>query len=76
VHSVLFMGSPEPTHAEGVTAHLDRGIASLPAHRAYLKGLGHDVDARNFLVEMTTAPGRAIDARHSVAFEVASNVGV
>ena len=33
-------GSPQPTHAVDLTDTLDRGVASLAAHRVYLEGLG------------------------------------
>ncbi|WP_084614223.1 PIG-L deacetylase family protein [Nakamurella lactea] len=33
-------GSGQPSHAVDVSDHLDAGVASLSAHRAYLEGLG------------------------------------
>jgi LmbE family N-acetylglucosaminyl deacetylase len=40
VRNALVTGSPHSTHAMDVTATVDRAVASLAAHSAYLKGLG------------------------------------
>lgn len=40
VRRALVAGSPSATHALDVTATVDRAVASLTAHRAYLEGLG------------------------------------
>lgn len=76
VRSVLLMGSTEPTHAVDVTAHLEAGIASLQAHRAYLDGLGREFDPAEFVRESTAFAGRAIGADHAVAFEQLHNLSV
>lgn len=76
VESVLLMGSNEPTHAVDVSSHLEQGINSLRAHKAYLEGLGRDFDPDKFLREMTAVAGRHLGVRYAVAFEVLSNVGV
>lgn len=46
-----------PTHAVDVTGHLDAGVASLEAHRAYLDGLGGDLDVRAMLEGFARATG-------------------
>lgn len=76
VHSILLMGSTDPTHAVDVTEHLDTGIASLRAHQAYLAGLGRAFDPAGFLRESTRAPGLAIGVPHAVAFEQLLNLSV
>jgi len=68
---VAFSGSPEPTHAVDVTGFLDRGVASLREHRAYLEGLGgamSDPDA--FLRGAAESLGARQGVEHAVAFEV------
>ncbi|CAN5778055.1 PIG-L family deacetylase [soil metagenome] len=75
-----FGGSPEPTHAVDVTGWLDRGVASLAEHRAYLTGLGDGgggggggggmADPDAFLRPMAEAAGRAAGVTHAVTFEV------
>jgi LmbE family N-acetylglucosaminyl deacetylase len=76
VRSILLMGSTEPTHAVDVSEHLESGIASLRAHKAYLAGLGRAFDPAGFLRESTRSPGRSIGVEHAVAFEQLVNVSV
>jgi LmbE family N-acetylglucosaminyl deacetylase len=40
VRWVAVANSPQPTHFVDITATIDRGVASLEAHRQYLAGLG------------------------------------
>jgi hypothetical protein len=65
-------GSPAPTHAVDVTGSLDRGIASLNAHRAYLAGLGPGPmsDADAFLRESARQTGERFGGTPAVAFEL------
>jgi LmbE family N-acetylglucosaminyl deacetylase len=60
VRYVAVSGAPEPSHAVDITDTLDRAVASLEAHRAYLDGLGDHpmASAREFLewIADTTAP--------------------
>jgi LmbE family N-acetylglucosaminyl deacetylase len=65
---VAFIGSPHATHAVDVTGFLDRGIASLKEHRAYLEHTGTDADA--MLREWAEEAGRAVGVEHAVSFEV------
>jgi LmbE family N-acetylglucosaminyl deacetylase len=67
---VGFNGSPEPTHAVDVTGYLDRGVASLEAHRAYIAGLGGDFDAPGFLGGAARSAGERLGVEHAVALEV------
>lgn len=68
---VAFSGSPAPTHAVDVTGFLDRGIASLREHRAYLDGLGGAMaDPDAFLRGHAEEVGRRQGVQHAVAFEV------
>jgi LmbE family N-acetylglucosaminyl deacetylase len=79
-HVAAFNGSPEATHAVDVTGWLDRGIASLEEHRAYLAGLrgpngadglGDDAtDAASVLTPAAESVGEQFGVRHAVAFEV------
>ena len=70
------MGSGTPTHGADVGDHLDAGIESLRAHRAYLDGLGRDFDVAGFLRMMTAEPGRALGVEHAVAFGCVQLAGV
>ena len=65
--------APECTHAVDVTDTLDRGIASLEEHRAYLAGLddeGTDPDA--FLRGHAAAGGARLGVTYAVEFELIS----
>ncbi len=68
---LAFNASPQATHAVDVTGHLDRGIASLREHRAYLEGLGDGTtDPDAFLRGGAEAVGARQGVEHAVAFEI------
>ena len=70
-HTVAFNGSPEATHAVDVTGWLDRGVASLEQHAAYLRGLGDGTtQAADVLTPAAEATGEAFGVTHAVSFEV------
>ncbi len=63
--------APAPTHFVDVAATIDRGIASLSEHRAYLAGLGEGTtDPDSFLREHAAAAGRAVGVEYAVEFEL------
>jgi LmbE family N-acetylglucosaminyl deacetylase len=66
---VAVVASPQPTHAVDVTATLDRGVASLRAHAAYLAGLGVD-DPEAMLRAWAEAAGARFGDRPAVTFEL------
>jgi LmbE family N-acetylglucosaminyl deacetylase len=68
VRHVLFAGSPSATHAVDVTGFLDRGIASLNEHKAYLDHVGTDAD--EWLRSGAEASGARMGVKHAVTFEV------
>ena len=71
VKRVAFAGSPEATHGVDITGFLDRGIASLEAHAAYMKGLGSDwPPADMFLTQMAEDAGPRLGVEHAAIFEV------
>ncbi len=70
VKKVLISGSPQPTHAVDVTDYLDKGIASLKAHRAYIANLSGDFDPETFLRSSAKANGKRFRCKYAVAFEV------
>lgn len=71
VRLVAFAGSPDATHAVDTTGYLARGIASLEAHAAYLRGLGPEhPPADMFLTAMAEGTGPRLGVEHAVAFEV------
>ena len=63
--------SPRPTHFVDVTATIDRGVASLGEHRAYLAGLGEDAtDPDGFLRGNAARVGERCGVAYAVEFEV------
>ncbi len=71
VRAVLVNASPEPTHAVDVTATLDRGVASLREHHAYLAGLGDgSFDPEEFLESFARQAGSRLGVTFAVSFEI------
>ncbi len=68
---IFVFASPFPTHAVDVTESLDRGVASLRAHKAYLKGLGEGgmADPDTFLRSAAEDAGKRFGGRPAVTFE-------
>ena len=68
VRWLLVAGDPHPTHGVEVTGEaLQRGIASLEAHREYLALLpGHPAPAE-LVPALTAAQGRLVGVEHAVA---------
>jgi LmbE family N-acetylglucosaminyl deacetylase len=57
VRYVCFAGAPEANCGVDVTATVDRGIASLSAHRAYFEGLGDGTTDPAEIVRWITSSG-------------------
>ncbi|HVX17204.1 MAG TPA: PIG-L deacetylase family protein [Acidimicrobiales bacterium] len=71
VQWVAVSGSADARHAVDITGHLDRGVASLRAHAAYLAGLGDNtIDPDEFLRAMASTAGARAGVEHAVAFEL------
>jgi LmbE family N-acetylglucosaminyl deacetylase len=70
VKKVLVAGSANPTHGVDVTDFLDRGIASLQAHQAYIENLSGDFNPESFLSNNAAATGKLFGCQYAVAFEV------
>ncbi len=73
VEYVAFNASPSCTHFVDVTGFLDRGIASLAEHRAYLAGLGGGGDMTDpdaFLRGGAEDAGKQHGVEHAVEFEL------
>jgi LmbE family N-acetylglucosaminyl deacetylase len=71
VREVWAASSPESGHGVDVTDTLERGVASLQAHAAYIAGLGRaDFDPAEFLEGMARASGTQLGCRFAVPFEV------
>jgi LmbE family N-acetylglucosaminyl deacetylase len=70
VKMVCISGSPQPTHAVDVSDYLDRGIASLKAHRAYIENLAGNFDPEAFLRDNAALNGKRFGCQYAVAFEV------
>ncbi|MEV0271286.1 PIG-L deacetylase family protein [Hamadaea sp. NPDC050747] len=72
VRYVAVGGSPQPTHAVDITGTLDRAVASLEAHRAYLEGLGEHpmASARGFLEFLADQVAPSFGGRRATAFQL------
>lgn len=72
VRRVAVNASPQSTHAVDISATLDRGIASLQEHRAYLAGLADHpmTDAAAFLRMVAEMTGERFGGRLATAFEL------
>jgi LmbE family N-acetylglucosaminyl deacetylase len=69
---ILVNASPFATHAVDVTDTIERGIASLNEHKAYLAGLGEGgmSDPAEFLRNAAEGAGERFGGRPAVAFEL------
>ena len=66
---LLVSGDPRPTHGVDVTGDaLERGIASLEAHREYLDGIPGHPPPRLMITGITAMQGRRMGAAHAVLF--------
>jgi LmbE family N-acetylglucosaminyl deacetylase len=66
---LLVSGDPRPTHGVDVTGDpLERGIASLEAHREYLSGLPGHPPPRLIITGITALQGRELGVAHAVLF--------
>lgn len=70
VRFALFAGSPQASHYVDVTGHLDAGIASLKAHKAYLENLEGDFDPATFLTTAAESTGSDVGVTHALAVEL------
>lgn len=71
VRDAAVNASPRATHFVDVTTTIDRGIASLREHRAYLAGLGeHATDPDAFLRGNAAQTGERCGVTYAVDFEV------
>ena len=68
--TVCIFGSPKADHAVDVTDYLDKGIASLKAHKAYIENLSGDFDPEAFLRNNASATGNRFGCSYAVGFEV------
>lgn len=66
---LLVSGDPRPTHGVDVTGEpLERGIASLEAHREYLAGIPGHPPPRSMLTGITALQGQRMGVAHAVLF--------
>jgi hypothetical protein len=71
VRYVCLAGASEPNYGVDVTGFVDRGVASLQAHRAYVEGLGTSAfDAEEFLPWIAATAGAAMGVEAAVLFDV------
>jgi hypothetical protein len=67
---VLIAGSPDATHAVDVSGSIDRGVASLASHQAYISNLSDSFDPGDFLRGMAAETGKRLGCEYAVSFEV------
>ena len=65
---VLVNASPAATHFVDVTGSIERGIASLERHAAYLAYIGQD--ARNWITSSAGSAGQRCGVQYATTFEV------
>jgi LmbE family N-acetylglucosaminyl deacetylase len=71
VKEIWVASSPASRHGVDVTDTFDRGVASLLAHDAYIRGLGSTTfDPEEFLAGFSRQVGTRLGCRYGVAFEV------
>lgn len=71
VRWIAYNASTHPTHAVDVSAHLDRGVASLRCHRTYIDALDDpDFDADAFLRGAAEAAGPRLGVDLAATFEL------
>lgn len=73
VRFAIFGGSPQATHAVDVGEFLDRGVASLQAHAAYLDALPEGTrgkDPEPFIRGMAAAAGPRFGVEFATTFEL------
>jgi LmbE family N-acetylglucosaminyl deacetylase len=70
VRRVALGGAPEPTHFVDLGDGIERGIASLREHAAYIAGLGFDFDPDAFLRGVARAAGERVGCEYAATFQV------
>jgi LmbE family N-acetylglucosaminyl deacetylase len=60
VTAAYVCAAPDPTHFVDVSDTVDRGVASLQRHQAYIDGLGTDFDPDAFIRDSATASGKDV----------------
>ena len=68
VTAVYVNAAPDPTHYVDVAESIDRGVASLREHKAYIDGLGGDFDPDAFLRDSAKGAGEEVGCGHAVTF--------
>ncbi|UVI37547.1 PIG-L deacetylase family protein [Brevibacterium spongiae] len=67
----LLINGAEPTHAVALTAeHVDRGVRSLEAHKAYLEALPDHPAPKDMIPDITTAGGEAAGVDYALPITV------
>src|SRR5436190_5278237 len=62
-------GALSPTHYVDVADTLDRGVASLREHKAYIEGLGRDFDPDDFLRTMAGYGGMVAGCEYALVLQ-------
>ncbi len=69
IKATYIAGTEHATHFVDVTGTIDRGVASLREHRAYIDGLGTDFDPDEFLRTIAGYGGMAAGCEYAVLLQ-------
>ena len=72
IRMICLAASDKPTHGVDVTDFIDKGVASLRAHRVYLENLSRKVDPDTMLRGEAEARGKLLNCRYAQVFQVFS----
>ena len=72
IRMVCLAASDRATHGVDVTDFIDKGIASLRAHRVYLENLSQNIDPDTLLRTEAESAGELFGCRYAQAFQVFS----
>lgn len=66
---ILISGGPEATHFVDVSEVIEKGVASLAEHRAYIAGLEQEVDT-SFIRDRARDLGERVGCEYAVGFQL------
>ena len=69
IRMVCLAASDNATHGVDVTDFIDKGVASLRAHRVYLENLSQNIDPDTMLRTEAESAGKLLGCRYAHAFQ-------
>ena len=70
IHMICVDAADRATHGVDVTDFIDKGVASLRAHRVYLENLSQKIDPDTMLRSGAESIGKLLGCRYAEAFQV------